>query len=231
MISFAIFILHKSTGKEAWMTNERNKIEAEWLTKAIDGNEEAFSMLVEHYLPQVYKLCLGLAGNKQDAEDCVQETFLKAWNGLVNFKGQASFYTWIYRIAVNTCIDLRKAASRKMTLSLDANISEKEFSLMDKLSDPSPMPDAIVIEMESGQAIVRAIISLPEIMQEILILRDIQSCTYQEIATLLNIAIGTVKSRLFRARQKVMAFLRAEELNALTKRQNSVDQYKKGEFQ
>ena len=211
------------------MANKQNKIESEWLAKAIGGSDEAFSMLVECYLPKVYGLCLSLTGNKEDAEDCVQETFIKAWSGLSNFKAHSSFYTWLYRIAFNTCMDLRRAASRKISVSLDESSADGGVSLLDRIKDPSPMPDEAAIEKESGQIIIRAIESLPKSMQEILILRDIQSCSYQEIARLLEIAEGTVKSRLFRARQQLMNYLQSEELNLLAGRQSNIDQYRKGE--
>jgi RNA polymerase sigma-70 factor (ECF subfamily) len=126
-------------------------------------------------------------------------------------------------------MDFRRAAGRKMTVSLDESAAESNFSLLDTLRDPAPLPDEIAIEKESAYIIRKAIGILPRFMQEILILRDIQSCSYQEIAELLEIAEGTVKSRLFRARRQLMNNLHSEELKLQADRQSSKDKGRKGE--
>lgn len=203
------------------MASTQNAIESEWLPLARQGDEEAFSVLVEFYLPKVYGLCLSLLGQREDAEDCVQETFVKAWHSLQHFKSHASFYTWIYRIAVNTCLDLQRSNSRKMTLSLDEANENSEVSLRDRIRDERPLPDEVLEGKEFSDRIRSSLAVLPEMMQEILVLRDLQECSYQEIAALLGIAQGTVKSRLYRARRQLMNILQDTEQSQEPERQSN----------
>jgi RNA polymerase sigma-70 factor (ECF subfamily) len=176
--------------------------EKQWLARAMAGDVEAFGLLADFYLPRIFNLCLGLTGNRQDAEDCAQDTFLKAFKAMGLYQAKSSFYTWLYRIAVNVCMDFQRSAHRRQAYSLDQAIGEEEQTL--QIRDDSPLPDELAISHELGQQLLSQIGLLPEPMRDVLILRDIEGLAYEEIASLLRLSAGTVKSRLFRARGQVM---------------------------
>lgn len=179
--------------------------EKEWIEQALKGDGEAFGQLVQCHMPRVFNVCLGLLGNRDDAEDCTQEAFLKAFRSLALYQGRSSFYTWIYRIAVNVCHDLMRNRKSHPVTSIDLENGEGELSI--QLPDPSPLPDDQAINHELGQTLLYQIGQLKPAMQEVLVLRDLEGLTYEEIATRLGLSEGTVKSRLSRARNQVMAGL------------------------
>jgi RNA polymerase sigma-70 factor (ECF subfamily) len=179
--------------------------------RAQKGDTEAFGELAYFYLPRIYNVCLGLTGNRQDAEDSSQETLLKAYHALSGFKEQASLYTWLYRIAVNVCFDLKRSQKNHSIISLDQTYGEEEVTL--QLEDPLPLPDEQAISQELGQHLREAIASLRQDLRDVLVLRDIEGFSYDEIGKLLKLSPGTVKSRLFRARRQVMDHLNAKPEN------------------
>lgn len=172
------------------------------IDRARTGDAQAFGSLMENYLPRIYNLCLGLTRNVQDAEDLAQESFLKAYRAIHLYQGKSSFYTWLYRIAVNVCLDFQRASSRRTTVSLDQTFGEDEQPI--QVRDEAPLPDDQAISHELGRELMTRIGQLPEAMRDVLLLRDVEGLTYDEIARLLNLSEGTVKSRLFRARSQVM---------------------------
>ena len=155
----------------------------------MDGFEE----IVREHQKRVYNICLRLCGDPDDAFDLSQEVFLKAWRGLEGFRGDSSVYTWLYRLAVNTCHDFtRKKARRGDTVSLD----DTQLPLPDARFEP-----ALALERkELARALEEALARLPPGQREILVLRETAELSYHEIAALLGIEEGTVKSRLARAR-------------------------------
>ena len=182
-----------------------------WLQKAVAGDLDAFSSLMNHYAGRIYGLCFSLLANRQDAEDCTQDTFIKAYRSIAQYQFKSSFYTWLYRIAVNTCLDLQRRMQHPSVLSLDEASEGDEHDLPLQVADPSPLPDEAAISHELGAIIRTEIAQLPDYLRETLVLRDIEGFAYHEIAQMLHISEGTVKSRLFRARSQLMQAIRARE--------------------
>ena len=183
---------------------------------------EAFGELMSCYLKRIYSLCFGLTGNQQDAEDCTQETFLKAYRALHHYQYKASFYTWIYRIAVNACLDFQRSRNHRPIVSLDQTFGEEDAAL--QISDPAPLPDEQAISHELGSSLLRHIGKLNEPMRDVLVLRDIEGLAYDEIARMLKLSEGTVKSRLFRARSQVMKGMNAEQPDVQNMKSGKVGQ-------
>ena len=166
--------------------------------RARAGDGAAFAQLVERHQGMVYALALGKTGHPQDAEEVVQTAFLKAWQGLPNFRGEAAFSTWLYRLTVHAAVDLLR--QRRQHLSLD-----------DPDLPPLPAgtagPEAQVQENDRRRQLWEAIDALPEGLRTPFLLREVEGRSYQEIAQALGVAEGTVKSRLARARAKLRAAL------------------------
>jgi RNA polymerase sigma-70 factor (ECF subfamily) len=194
--------------------------EKAWLEQAIAGDPDAFAWLMTHYAGRIFGLCYSLLGNRQDAEDCTQEAFIKAYRSLQQYQYKSSFYTWLYRIAVNTCLDLQRKSRHPAAFSLDEVRAGEDSSMPMQLPDPGPLPDEAAINQELGQMIRAEIARLPDYLRETLVLRDIEGFSYCEIAQLMHISEGTVKSRLFRARAQVMQAVRSQEQSSRPLRLN-----------
>nr|WP_275984042.1 RNA polymerase sigma factor SigW [Paenibacillus hamazuiensis] len=167
---------------------------------ARNGDRGAFAQLVDLYQDKIYHLAYRMMGNAQEAEDVVQETFLRVYSNLERYDETQKFSTWIYRIATNLCIDrLRK---RRTTYSLDAEMPEGEgsdwYSLMPSNEDT---PEKQVIVSETQQQIRESIDTLPEKYKSIVILRYLQDMSLQEISEVLTMPITTIKTRLHRGRE------------------------------
>jgi len=168
------------------------------------GQTEAYGELVRRYQDRVFNACWRICGHLEDARDLTQEAFLKAFEGLGAFRQQSGFYTWIYRVAVNLAISHRRNVHRRRTLSLDAGsavagthaeeLNKRVKSESD--DDPTRGPD----DAELHRAVAHALLSLDDDHRAVIVLRDIEGFDYQEIAAILQVPPGTVKSRLFRAR-------------------------------
>jgi RNA polymerase sigma-70 factor (ECF subfamily) len=195
------------------MMNSHDLQEHKNVKMAQQGDTEAFAGIVEKYLPRIFSICLKLTGNHEDAEDCVQECFVKAWVSMGEFGERSSIYTWLYRIAVNTCFDFNRSKSRNRTSSLDncLNHDSDGSSAVELLQDQEPLPDEVVEHHESAEHVRTLLLELPDNMRDVLILRDLQGYNYREIAQYLDIAEGTVKSRLFRARKQMMDLIEKPE--------------------
>jgi len=165
------------------------------------GDSSAFSGLVDKYQDRLFNTCLRLCGNRSDAEDFAQEAFVKAFSSLDRFDGRASFYTWLFRIAVNLTISAHRKSRVKPVLSLQGRTSDGDGdSMADRIQGRVAMPDERCVENERDQAVARALASLDEEHKTVVVLRDIESLGYAEIAEILDVPTGTVKSRLHRAR-------------------------------
>ncbi len=162
------------------------------------GDEAAFAELVRRHEHRVYTLALGMLHNPADAEDILQETFISALRGLKNFRGDASFATWLYRIAYNaTLMKLRKASP---TLSLDETIEGDENDLPRELTDWSHDPIDAALHAETRAVMDAAIAALPAAARAVFIMRDVDGLSTEETAAALGISIEAVKVRLHRAR-------------------------------
>jgi RNA polymerase sigma-70 factor (ECF subfamily) len=179
------------------------------VTRAQNGDRNAFSELVRNHaqgaLNVVYRMC----GDMQVAEDAAQETFIQAWLRLQSYRPQASFRNWLYRIAVNTAIDMLRKEKRILPGEIE-NLN---------LTDAGPSPETLVANSERTEIVQDAVLSLPDASRAVLVLREFEGLSYQEIAEALDIPVGTVMSRLNYARKllkeklEVQLFVYAEAEN------------------
>ncbi|MBI5103264.1 MAG: sigma-70 family RNA polymerase sigma factor [Nitrospirae bacterium] len=168
-----------------------------------NGEKAAFEELVLKYQNRIYNLCRHMLGNAHEAEDAAQDTFIKAYQNLNNFRPEASFYTWLYRIAVNTCLDYKK---KPFWESLFAK-SEGGPSVYEPASD-WPSPETLYQSKQIGLAVHNSIRKLPPRLRTAIILNEIEGLSYAEIADILEISIGTVKSRISRAKEELKKLLK-----------------------
>ncbi len=176
--------------------------EKKLLKKAAAGSAEAFEQLVLTYQTPIYNLCLRMTGNPEDAADMTQESFLKAWRSLEGFHFESAFPTWLYRLASNTCLDFLRSVKRRKQFSLTMEDADGETQLLD-LPDPAPTPEASLLSAEESFLLAAAMRQLDPEQQRILTLRVVNDLSYTEIAAVLDIKEGTVKSRLARARENL----------------------------
>ena len=174
------------------------------LRRAQKGDAQAFEMLVTPHEQMLWRVCWHYTHHQEDAADCLQEAMLKAWKAIKTYRGDCSLSTWLYRIAATVCLDfLRKQKRLPQTESADEMAEDEGFAP----ADDSPAPDEAVIRRESADNIRAAIDSLPTEMRTVIILYALQGLGYEEIAAAMQTSVGTVKSRLNRARQKIGKFL------------------------
>ncbi|MFA7661598.1 MAG: sigma-70 family RNA polymerase sigma factor [Anaerovoracaceae bacterium] len=179
-----------------------SKEEAVLIEKARMGSESDFEALILSCQGKAYSMAYRYFNNPEDAMDALQESFLKIYRSLGTFKGESSFQTWVYRIVANTCCDmLRKKKARITTESLVKMDGEDEYTL--EIMDESMGPEERAIHQEMTGYILHCLEKLPLEQKEIIVLRDIQGFSYEDIAEILNINPGTVKSRISRARVKL----------------------------
>ncbi|MFQ5463446.1 MAG: RNA polymerase sigma factor [Phycisphaerae bacterium] len=178
--------------------------EAQLVEKAKHGETEAFEVLVRQYQDRVFNTCWRISGHLEDARDLTQEAFLKALENIAGFNYQSSFYTWLFRIAVNLALSHKRKTARRRTISLDRGIGE-EGTQADALkhliaadSEHDPVVAATKAEMQG--MVARGLQALDENQRTVVVLRDLEGFDYHEIGEILGIPPGTVKSRLFRAR-------------------------------
>jgi RNA polymerase sigma-70 factor (ECF subfamily) len=168
------------------------------------GEETVFEELVMKYQDRIYNLCRNMLGNTRDAEDAAQDTFIKAYQNLKNFIPKSSLYTWLYRIAVNTCLDYKK---RPFFESLFKRSKDGTEFLDEPLSD-KPSPDKLCESKQMGYALRMSLKQLSEKLRTALILKEIEGLSYEEIAEILDISMGTVKSRISRAREELKKLMK-----------------------
>ena len=171
-----------------------------------DGDADAFEEIVKTYEKPVYNLALRYSGNPDDAFDISQDIFLRVYRSIDTFRGQSKFSTWLYQIATNICIDHCRKTSRKKEISMFVSDDDGEETELE-FADTEYSPEQIVEKKELRDEIGRCINKLADEHRVILILRDIEGISYQEIGAILNMEQGTVKSRLFRAREKLRKLL------------------------
>lgn len=185
------------------MTREQ---EAAVIRAVLNGDINAFETLVKEYEKNVYNLALRMTGNSEDAADMSQEAFIKAYNSLSSFRGDSKFSVWLYRIVSNVCLDYLRSRTRKPTVSLSTENDDGDEVELD-IADETQSPELLLDRSLTRDAVRRGLASLPPDHREILLLREIQGLSYEEIAAALDLEAGTVKSRIFRARKKLSSFL------------------------
>ena len=186
--------------------------EAELLKRAVGGEREAFGDLVERYQDRVYNLAFRLAGRHHGALDLSQEAFAKAFAAIGRFRGASGFFTWIYRIVLNLHMNRERSLAgkaEKKTLSLNPTSRYGEDApFIEPAGDDDSDPSRPVEERERGEAIQQALLRLDAEQRQVVLLRDMEGLPYEEIAGILQVPVGTVKSRLHRARENLKSGLK-----------------------
>jgi RNA polymerase sigma-70 factor, ECF subfamily len=187
--------------------------ESALVTAAKAGDYDAFEQLVNRYEHKIYRLGLNITGNAEDAEDVLQEAFLKAFENLPKFREDSRFYTWIVRIAVNQALmKLRKRRSDRL-VSIDEPIEEDGEIIPRDFADWKPNPEQLLGRTETREAMEKAIQNLPTSFRTVFMLRDVDGLSTEETAEVLGLTVSAVKARLFRARLRLR-----EELSKVFKR-------------
>lgn len=180
--------------------NERKLEDHRLINAARKGDQKAYEALLEKYRNLVYHVMIKMVGNPQEAEDLTQEAFIKAFNALDSFNEEFAFSTWLMKIATNNCIDfLRKRKLR--VFSIDEPIQYKDEELHYEIPDQELTADRKMLAEEKSKFIDKAIQSLPPRYRHVILLRHKEEKSYEEIAEILNLPLGTVKARIFRARE------------------------------
>jgi len=183
-------------------------IDSELVARVQAGDKRAFDLLVLKYQRKIMRLLARMIRNPADVEDVAQEAFIRAYRSLPQFRGDSAFYSWLYRVALNTARNWLAAAGRRpgaaQTVSTD---NDETFSSDATLSDIST-PESLAASREIGEAVSAAISELPEDLRTAIMLREIDGMRYEDIALAMNSPIGTVRSRIFRAREAIAARLR-----------------------
>jgi RNA polymerase sigma-70 factor, ECF subfamily len=181
-------------------TEEGTTDELSLVQAAKNGDLEAFSELVRRYDRNVFRIAQHITHNEEDAQDVVQDAFLKAYQNLEQFQGNSKFYTWLVRIAVNEALMRLRKRRTDRTVSLDEDVETEEGSMPREVADWSPNPEQIYGQSELGDILKKTIQGLPPGFRTVFVLRDIEGLSTEETAEMLGLSVPAVKSRLLRAR-------------------------------
>ena len=178
--------------------------EQQWVDAARQGDQSAFEQLVKLYEKRVLALTTRMCKNPADAEEAAQEAFLSAWQGLPFFRRDASFSTWLYRLASNACVDLLRREGRRQSAA-GPSLNDEEVQL--EVPDTAPSPQEQAERSELRQQIEAGLQALTPDHRQVLLLREMHQLSYDEIAQTLDVDVGTVKSRINRGRKQLRNFL------------------------
>lgn len=191
--------------------------EPDLIQRCQKGDVAAFEQLIEGYEKKIINYCWRMLGNPLDAEDAAQEVFVKVFRFIGSFTGQSSFSTWLYRIASNVCLDILRKKKRRPTETVSLNqynTEGEEFAL--PIEDNAPTPYENAQKNEAQRVLAAALDKLGEEQRRVIVLRDIEGLSYDEIAQIINVAPGTVKSRINRARKSLQKLLEKDRELFLT---------------
>jgi RNA polymerase sigma-70 factor (ECF subfamily) len=184
------------------------EIDRQLVERVQRGDKRAFELLVAKYQRKIFRLLSRLIRDPGEIEDVAQEAFIKAYRALPKFRGDSAFYTWLYRIAINTAKNHLVAQGRRAPTSTETEVEDAErMDDADQLRDVNT-PDSMLLSKQVAEAVNRAIDKLPEDLRTAIVLREIEGLSYEEIAESMNCPIGTVRSRIFRAREAIADELR-----------------------
>lgn len=184
------------------------EIDHELVVRAQRGDKRAFGLLVDKYQRKLARLLSRMIRDQAEIEDVVQESFIKAYRALPNFRGDSAFYTWLYRIGINTAKNYLVSMGRRPTVSTDIEIEDAEnFDSGDELRT-TETPESSMMTKQIAQTVNDTVEGLPEELKTAITLREIEGLSYEEIAIIMGCPIGTVRSRIFRARETIALKLR-----------------------
>ena len=189
-------------------------VDAELVARVQAGDKQAFDLLVLKYQRKIMRLLSRMIRDQAEVEDVAQEAFIKAYRALPQFRGDSAFYTWLYRIAINTARNWLASNSRRpSTPSSYENEDGETFDEMDNLTD-NTTPESELASRQIAQTVNKAIEDLPEDLRTAIVLREIEGMSYEDIAQSMTCPIGTVRSRIFRAREAIATKLRPMMANS-----------------
>jgi len=189
------------------MKNNSNDIDSVLIEKVKKGNKGAFDFLVNKYYPRVYASLFSFTKSKEDSEDLAQQTFIKVWQQIESFRGDSAFFTWIYRIAINLAKNFVVSSSYKKQ---KANTSIQDAAI--EITSYENI-ESVLTHNQSMQEIKDFIKTMPESLKTAFTLRESEGKSYEEISIITNTPIGTVRSRIFRARESIIEFMQKELMN------------------
>lgn len=193
---------HEPRGEDVRQASGVEQTDLELVKRAQRGEPGAFDLLVLRYQHKVVKLVARLLRDPAEAEDVAQEAFIKAYRALGSFRGDSAFYTWLYRIAVNTARNAMASRQRR-PLDYEADLSESEQSMVEARMRHGDTPEAAALSEEIRSTVNHAVEHLPEDLRAAIILREVEGLSYEEIAQAMDCPVGTVRSRIFRAREAI----------------------------
>jgi len=184
------------------------EVDQQLVERAQRGDKHAFELLVSKYQRKLARLLSRFIRDSAEVEDVTQEAFIKAYRALPTFRGDSAFYTWLYRIGINTAKNYLVAAGRRPPTTTDVDSEEAEdYEGGDQLRDLNT-PESELMSRQVGEAVNQSLAGLPEELRTAITLREIEGLSYEDIANIMNCPIGTVRSRIFRAREAIAAKLR-----------------------
>jgi RNA polymerase sigma-70 factor, ECF subfamily len=181
------------------------------IEKAQRGDRNALNELIRKYQERAYQYAFRLTRNPEEAADVVSDAFVRVNNAVKNFKGNSAFSTWLYRIVTNCYLDQRKKDKSKQTVSLDATLQYEEDEISREIEDPGKTPDELVERNYREALLQKALNRLPEFQKAMIVMFHAEQLSYEEIAESLDLPLGTVKSRLNRARISLREILEQDE--------------------
>jgi RNA polymerase sigma-70 factor (ECF subfamily) len=189
------------------MNNKNNNEDFYLIDKVNERNKDAFKVLMIKYQPRVYSALLGYVKSKEDAEDLTQQVFVRVWDKIDSFRGDSAFFTWVYRIAINIAKNhVTSATFKKDKLNISDDVINFDYPHFSS-------PELSIESSETSLTIKNFISTLPEILKTPFILREYEGKSYEEIANIIDCPLGTVRSRIFRAREATLSFIKEELTN------------------
>jgi len=183
-------------------------IDRQLVERARNGDKRAFDLLVQKYHRRLMRLLSRMVRNQEEVEDIAQETFIKAYRALPQFRGDAAFYTWLYRIGVNTARNYLSSRKRQMPTISDQAMNDDDDVDERIVAQDINTPESMLLSKQVAMAVNDAVEALPEELRTAITLREMEGMSYEEIAEMMVCPIGTVRSRIFRAREAIAAKLR-----------------------
>jgi RNA polymerase sigma-70 factor (ECF subfamily) len=184
------------------------EIDQQLVERVQRGDKQAFGLLVSKYQRKLVRLLSRMIRDPAEVEDVAQEAFIKAYRALPNFRGESAFYTWLYRIGVNTAKNYLVSQGRRAPTSTEIEAEDAEQYESGDLLRDNDTPERLMQTRQIGETVNAAMQALPEELRTAIVLREIEGLSYEDIASMMNCPIGTVRSRIFRAREAIAERLR-----------------------